>query len=260
MTETRAIIDAVKTLLQEGRPEEDIFQLLEPQFGKSAESDSEIVALLVTVPHPTIGKVLHRMFEKTDSKIVRKAIKRSLYRLKGKGVSVEEISPEKGASILHPLQAEPPKGFGSNFDFLGHRLLLLVVPHATKSWTVIEGVLGEGEELVDFQAEEMTGKKFHVFFENLKGRTPFPFVEIEASYVGFLFTKAHLLRLKLGKSPLQGYLRFKGEIERIKKDYEKPPVYSLLQADDIAANARVLARQEICSRRMFARIGRSRKP
>ena len=163
MTEIRAIIDAVKAAVQEERAEEDIFRLLEPHFGKSTESDSEMAALLVTVPHPTIGRVLHLMFEKTDSKKVRKAIKRSLYRLKGKGVSVDEISPEKGASILHPLQAEPPKGFGSNFDFLGHRLLLLVVPHATKSWTVMEGVLGEGEELVDFQAEEMTGREISCF-------------------------------------------------------------------------------------------------
>ena len=60
--------------------------------------------------------------------------------------------------------------------------------------------------------------------------------------MGFLFTKAHFLRSKLGKSPLQGYLHFKGEIERIKKDYEKPPVYSLMQADDIGENARVLSK------------------
>ena len=242
MGEIREIIDAVKAAVREEKPEEDILRLLEPDFGKRQERDTDLVELLVNVPHRTTGRVLHRLFEKAESKTVRKAIKRSLYRLKGKGVSVEGISGEKGASILHPLQVEPPKGFGSNFDYLGHRLLLLVFPHAAKSWRVMQGVLGEGEELVDFQAEEMPGKRFHIFFDGLKSRNPFPFVEIEASYVGFLFTKAHQLRSNLGKSPVQSYLRAKSEIERIKKDYEKPPVYSLLQADAVAANAVVVSK------------------
>jgi hypothetical protein len=242
MSDIMEIIDAVKAAVREEKPEEDVFRLLEPHFGDSPERDTEWVESLVAVPHRATALFLQRLLERTESKTVRKAIKRSLYRLKGKGISVDAISAEKGASILRPLQAEPPKGFGSNFDYLGHRLLLLVLPHATKSWMVMQGVLDEGEELVDFQTEEMAGKRFLIFFEDLKSRNPFPFVEIEAPYVGSLFTRGHQMRSKLGKSPLQSYLRVKSEIERIKKDYEKPPVYSLLKADAVTAHALVVSK------------------
>jgi hypothetical protein len=59
---------------------------------------------------------------------------------------------------------------------------------------------------------------------------------MEAPYVGFLFTQAYQTRLELGRSPLQSYLRLKGEIERIKKGYRKPLIYSLIPAEEVSGN------------------------
>ena len=102
------------------------------------------------------------------------------------------------------------------------------------------GVVSDREGIVDFSQEEMTRKGFRTFFKEVKEKNPFPIVEIEPSYVAWLFAQAYQLNLeKKGASP-QGYLQAKSEIERIKKDDAKPLIYSYLQADDIAGDDRLL--------------------
>ena len=78
------------------------------------------------------------MLEEFEEKKVRKIIKRSLYRLKSKGVAIEESPSDKGKPVLHPFQAESPKGYGSPIDSLGQRLLVLVILHAGRGWAVLQ--------------------------------------------------------------------------------------------------------------------------
>ena len=242
MGNVQALIENIKSDIQNDKSEEEVIQSLLPLFGKNPEFDEQVADRLSTIPDVKIAKVLQKMLQVCNEKRVRKNIKRSLYRLKSKGIAVEEIPPRREESILRPLQAEPPKGFGGGFDFLGQRFLLLVVPHAGRGWTVMQGVISDTEGLIDFSGEEMTRKGFKEFFKGVQAKSPFPLVEMEASYVGFLFLQAYQHSLeKKGPVP-QAYLRLKGEIEGVKKDYERPLIHSFLQADATADDERMLRR------------------
>jgi hypothetical protein len=242
MENVQALIENIKSDIQNDKSEEEVIQSLLPLFGKNPEFDEQVADRLSTIPDVKIAKVLQKMLQVCNEKRVRKNIKRSLYRLKSKGVAVEEIPPRREESILRPLQAEPLKGFGGGFDFLGQRFLLLVVPHTGRGWKVMQGVVSDVNGLVDFSGEEMTRKGFKEFFEEVQAKSPFPLVEMEACYVGFLFLQAYQHSLeKKGPVP-QAYLRSKSEIEGIKKDYERPLIYSFLQADAIADDERILRR------------------
>jgi hypothetical protein len=179
------------------------------------------------------------MFEVTQDKRARKIIKRSLYRLRSKGIAVEEILSDKEKPVLRPLQAEPKEGFASGIDSLGQRLLWLILPHPGRGLTVMHGIVSDQDGIVDFSRDETTRKGFRSFFEEAQEKNPFPFVDMEPSYVAFLFTQLYQLNLKKGSSS-QDYLRAKSEIEDVKKDYAKPLIYSHLQADDIAGDDRIL--------------------
>ena len=98
------------------------------------------------------------------------------------------------------------------------------------------GIISDRDGIVDFSQEEMTRKGFRSFFEEVQEKNPFPFVEMEPSYVAFLFTQAYPLNLKKKGTSLQDYLRAKSEIESVKKDYAKPLIYSTLQTDEIAGD------------------------
>ena len=195
---------------------------------------------MVTIPGQITGRLLHRMFEATQDKKVRKIIKRSLYRLRSKGIAVEEIFSDKEKPVLRPLQAEPKEGFASGIDPLGQQLLWLILPHPGRGLTVMHGIVSDQDGIVDFSQDEMTRKGFRSFFEEVQEKNPFSFVDMEPSYIAFLFTQAYQLNLEKKGNPPQDYLRAKNEIEDVKRDYAKPLIYSHLQADGIAGDDRML--------------------
>ena len=242
MEDLKKVIDGIKADIQEGKSEEEIFRSLEPSLGKVPEVDGKIVELLGSIPHEKIAKILQRMLDISSEKKIRKGIKRSLYRLKIRGVPVGEAPLDRKGSVLHPLRAEPGKGYGSGIDFLGQRLLLLVIPQASRGSKVMQGVISDTQGVIAFSGEEMARKGFREFFEEVQRKSRFPLVEMDPSYVGFLFAQAYQLTLEKKGTPPQDYLRWKSEIERVKKIYEKPLIYSYLQRDEIEGDDRALNR------------------
>lgn len=242
MENLETLIGQIKTDMTSGKTEEEIFQSLLPWLGKDPQTIERLAELLVTLPDRLSGMFLLRMFEATQDKKVRKTIKRSLYRLKSKGVVVEEALPDKERSILRPVPEEAKEGFASGIDFLGYRVLWLILPRLGRGLGVMHGVVSDREGIVDFSQDEMTRKGFRTFFKEIREKNPFPIVEIEPSYVASLFGQAFQLNLeKKGASP-QGYLQAKSEIERVKKDYAKPLVYSYLQAESIVGDDHLLTK------------------
>ena len=239
MEDIQTLIGQIKTDMADGKSEEEIFQYLRPLLEKDPEASKRVAELMATIPGQITGRLLHRMFEVTQDKKVRKIIKRSLYRLRSKGIAVEEILSDKEKPVLRPLQAERKEGFASGIDSLGQRILWLILPHPGRGLTVMHGIVSDQDGIVDFSRDETTRKGFRSFFEEVQEKNPFSFVDMEPSYVAFLFTQLYQLNLKKGSSS-QDYLRAKSEIEDAKKDYVKPLIYSRLQADDIAGDDRML--------------------
>jgi len=242
MENIEALMERMKSDLAGGKTDEEIGRYLLPWLEKDAPAGGKLAERMVTLPDRSTARLLHRMFGATQDKKVRKMVKRSLYRLKSKGIVVEEVSSGQEHSILRPLQGETREGFGSGIDFLGNRVLWLIVPHPGRGLGVIHGVVSDREGIVDFSQEEMARKEFKTFFKEVKEKNPFPIVEMDPSYVAYLFGQAYQLNLEKKRASSQAYLQAKSEIDTIKKDYTKPLIYAYLQADDVAGDDRFLRR------------------
>jgi len=242
MEKVETLVEQVRTNIQDGKSDEEIFQSLHSLLGKDPKFDGHLAESLAAVSNAKTAKILQRMLKMSKEKKVQKMIKRSLYRLKSKGISIEETLFNKEASILRPVQAERPKGMGGGFDTVGQRFLLLVIPHSGRGGTVMEGVISDTLGLVNFSGEEMTRKGVRIFLEEIQKNSPFPLVEMEATYVGFLFAQAYQTTLERKGTVPQDYLRLKGEIENVKKEYERPLIYSYLPSDEVAGEDRWLGR------------------
>jgi hypothetical protein len=232
MKEIETAMEEVKASLQEGRTEGEIFKPLLTIFGMSPEADGRIAETLGGLADEKIARVLHLLLEMSSDKKVRKTIKRSLYRLKSRGIAVEEVTPKRGDSILRPLQAESPKGFGGSLDPAGQRLLILALPHPGGRITAAEGVVNDIEGLMSFSERELSRREFRIFLEALEEEVPLPVVDMESSYVSFLLSEGYQLALKRKRTPPQDYLNLKSQIEKLRRDYERPLVYSFLQLGD----------------------------
>lgn len=260
MEEIQSIVEKVRLGLEGERSEEEVLQDLVPMVEGEPERAEKIIEALGKIIHPRMARVLLRLSEKSADKKIRKAIRRSLYRLKLKGISVEKISPEKEGPIFRPLQADPPKGFGGPLDSLGQRFLILVVPHIGRGLTVMQGIISDTEGLIDFYGVEMSRKRFREFFAEIQQGGPFPLIEIDPSYVGFLFTQAYQRSLDKGKGVAREYLQLKKEIESIKKEYEKSPAYSFLKEGDLEGDNPILERGvELLRTNLFSAWGLDEK-
>jgi len=240
MKEVQVLLEQIKVDISDGKSEEEIFQSILPLLEKDPPTSATLAELMGTIPDRMIGKLLHRMFEMTQEKKIRKIIKRSLYRLKSRGIAMGELLSDKERSILRPFQANPMEGFASGIDFLGQRLLWLIIPHVGRGLKVIHGIISDVQGLVDFSQDEMTRKGFRNFFEEAQEKNPFPMVDMEPPYVALLFTQAHQRSLEKKGISSQDYLHAKIEIESIKKEYMKPLIYSYLQIDEIERDDRIL--------------------
>ena len=240
MVEVQFIVEKIKSDFEEGKPGEAILQALVPMVGENSEILGQVADALGNVSHPMAGQILLRLLETSADKKIRKIIKRSLYRLKSRGIPVEEVLPRKEESVFKPLQPEPPRGYGGPFDFLGQRFLMLIVPHTGRGVTVMQGILSDTEGLIDFFGWEMPRKRFKDFFEEVQKGSPFPLIEIEPSYVGWLFVQAGQQNLDQGGTLPQDFRQLKKEIEKIKKDYEKAPIYSWIQKDEVEEDSRLI--------------------
>src|SRR4030042_6266948 len=143
MKEIQALVKQIKVNISNGKPEEEIFQSILPLLEKDPQTGGKLAELIVTIPDQKIGKLLHRMFEATQEKKIRKIIKRSLYRLKSRGITIEEVLSDKERSVLRPFQAEPRQGFASGIDLLGQRLLWLIIPHPGRGLSVMRGIVSD---------------------------------------------------------------------------------------------------------------------
>ncbi len=240
MEELQTFIEQIKKEISNGKSDEEIFLSLLPFLEKDPQNGGRLADAIVAIPDRKTGRLLRRMLEVSREKRVRKIIKRSLYRLSSKGIPVEDILTGKESPVLRPLQGEPKEGFASGIDYLGHRLLWLIIPHPGRGLTVMHGIVSDQEGMVDFSQDEMNRKEFRSFFGEIQKQNPFPLVTMEPSYIAFLFTQAYQINLDKKGTPPQDYLRAKSEIESIKKDYVRPFIYSILQADDVAGDDRLL--------------------
>ena len=237
MEDVPKFIEEVTPLILEGKSGEEVFQFLSPWLMRNPGMAEKLAEGLARIPHETTAHILHRMLESAGEKRLQKTIKRSLYRLKGRGIRLDEASPEQGRSILRPLQAEPPEGFGTGIDLYGQRILVLAVPRIGRGMWVMQGVVSDTQGLISFIGEEMARREFRVFFESLQEKSPLPLVKMDASYVGFLFSEAYRLTLERKKTPPQEYLHVKGEIEGVKKEYTSPLIYTLISKDEVEREA-----------------------
>jgi hypothetical protein len=242
MEEVRTFLEKVKADIDAGKTEDEIFQWLLPHLGKQMEIDASLAESLARVSHPVSARLLQRIMEASDEKQVRKVIKRSLYRMKSKGIPVEEMPIPGEKPVLRPAAVEPPMGFGGGIDFLGQRLVLLGIPRPGRGLIVIQGIISDTQGLVAFSGGEIRRKGFKAFLGEVQEGSPFPLVEMEAPYGASLLTKAYQLALDKGGTPPQEYLHLRPEIERIKREYEHPLIYDCFRGADSVDPDRWLAR------------------
>ncbi|UCF73465.1 MAG: hypothetical protein JSW35_03140, partial [Deltaproteobacteria bacterium] len=83
-----------------------------------------VIESLARIPNPDTAQLLISMMEKLQEKWVVKSIKRTLYKLRQKGVRWEQRPPED-KPILRPPKPAEPQGYLGAMDSTGSRIIVI---------------------------------------------------------------------------------------------------------------------------------------
>jgi hypothetical protein len=219
--------------------------LLTKLVGKNEELDLIIAESLAYLPTSGSADMLSQMVvAETQNKPIKKAIKRSLYRLKERGIIVEDRGAEDSrASILRP-PTRISEGYLSSIDYLGDRLVWLTQPRVTKGLYFFQVLINDTEGIKDFQGTEITKKMYRDYLTRFKKENPMPIVETEPSYCQFLIQEAHTMATKRGHSVPTGYLEWKDIVGKPSSEVQRPLIYSCYEEETIKADESLLTRSE----------------
>ena len=156
MEKIQALVEKIKADLQDEKADEEMVQSLLPFFGKDPEFDGQVTEHLATLPHVKVAYLLQRMLQVSHQKKVQKIIKRALYRLKSKGIVIEEV-PSKKERIDSPAStSRTTQRIRRRFRFYGSTLSLArhssprsrVEGHARSDqrYKRIDRILGRGDD------------------------------------------------------------------------------------------------------------------
>jgi hypothetical protein len=238
----QTIIDRISHYQRQKEDPQRSLEFISPFLGKSGELDVAIAEGLARIPSRATAMILMEMKASCRSKPLLKAIKKSLYRLKQRGISIEDTEKmERSTPVIRPLPSGQPKGFLSGIDYLGNRLIILTVPRIPRGLHTLEALVSDIDGLVNFQREQMTRKAFNAFLGNLRENAKFSIVEIPPAYGRFLLEEAYSLTQKREKTPPQDFLIAKREISDIGDGINGPLIYQFLDREEIEGNDRFLA-------------------
>ncbi|MFH1624610.1 MAG: hypothetical protein ABID54_05565, partial [Pseudomonadota bacterium] len=172
--------------------------LLTRLVGKSERFDLIIADSLADLPLPGSADLLSQMAEATRDKALEKTIKRSLYRLRGKGVVVRDTTPEDPRASILRTPAKASEGHLSSIDYLGDRLVLVTQPAVTRGLYLFQALINDTKGIRDFQGMEITRKAHREYLTRLKEQTPMEIVEADPSYCQFLIEEGQSMATKKG--------------------------------------------------------------
>jgi len=233
------IIHEIETAQSQKLPAEEVFTKISEYLTQEPYLTIHVIEALAKIPTPETAFLLMGMMEKMDEKQVIKSIKRSLYRLKQKGVKWEENAP-KDEPILKPPKPAEPQGYLGSIDTTGSRIIVIGKPQPLRGLLVIFSIVNDLEGIQEFNLKGFSKKSFNEFIKGSLVSAEFPIVTAPGAYCIHLLKEAASLTQSLSKPLPQGYHDAERECKDIIWDYPAPLIYQFIHEDEGKDSAHLL--------------------
>lgn len=243
---------------------EQVRLLLEALGGREERLDLALSKSLSHWVSPQAAGLLHRLANLSPSKMVAKSIRKSIFRLKSKGLPVEEVVGDRSPAIYHPPRPPAPEGFLSSIDSVGNRMVCLARPQIPQGLAAFSGVIGDCEGIVDFNGFETSRKNFHEYVAVLQEQSSWEIVEANPAYCLGLFAEAAEVSQRKGKALPAEFLKWRPAMGSAPALPLRPLIYEYLKEEEAKSRPDLLDRsaslfQVPCFQTWFLEEGESQK-
>ena len=172
--------------------------------------------------------------EAFPQKNVQKAIKKTIFKFKQKGISLPDLEPEKGPPIVgRSLEVAEPSAFLGPIDGTGSRGVLLILPQIPKGVDVGMGAVSDELGFIQFFVGRYSKKRLQevkeIFFSSFDCA-----VETPVSHAATLLERAYS-KSEEGLNELsRGYLQLRPWILENVSLLERPAIYDSIPTDRIS--------------------------
>lgn len=192
-------------------------------------ADLAIAARLGGRPDEASVALLREIEGRCRDKLVRKEVKRALYRLQQRGVALPAEAPAASAPVLGP-QLE---GYLSAVDGRGDQLVWLVRP-LPGGIAHLLAVINDPEGMREIDLNRTTRKALKEARQELEAKHELRLVEADWRYCDFLMDRAFRWAQQRGNRIEGDYPGLRGQVARTPAATDLPPlIFSRLDADSI---------------------------
>ena len=211
---------------------------LEEQLRKGRETDLAIVFFLGKIADSAAAEALLRMARGAQDKDLKKEIRRSLFKLSQKGLTIPEDKrvEEKPPT---PLLSRSPEieAYMSPVDGAGGRLVWIVKPQAGHGLQTIQAMVNDREGLQRIGGTQVRRKELHNLAQEIKKQHGVTMISVPWEYADMMLYEGFEKAKSAGRGGLENFHQLRSIVNTAKPRAQDHPVYQRLNSAEVREGA-----------------------
>jgi hypothetical protein len=232
----------IEQLSQSGLKLDDVspalVPLLEEQLRKGRETDLAIVFSLGKIADSAAAEALVRIEKEAKDKDLKKEIRRSLFKLSQKGLTIPQSTRVEEKSPAPTLSRSPEiEAYMSPVDGSGGRLVWIVKPQAGHGLQTIQAMINDREGLQRIGGTQVRRKELRNMAQEIKKQHGVTMVSVPWEYADRMLYENFEKAKAAGRSGLENFHQLRSIVNTAKPKAQDHPVYRRVNSAEVREGA-----------------------
>jgi hypothetical protein len=210
---------------------------LEDQLGRGSHTDLAIVFALGKIADSGAVETLLRIEKGAEDKNLKKEIRRSLFKLSQKGLTIPEARGGEKKPI--PTLARPSdiEAYVSAVDGAGGRLVWIIKPQPGHGLQTIQAMINDRQGLQRLGGAQVRRKELRNMAQELKKQHGVTMIAVPWEYADSILYESFEKAKAVGRSGLENFHELRSIVGTGKPKAQEHPVYRRLGSEDARRGA-----------------------
>ena len=219
-------------------PSPSLVQRLQDRFGKDPQVDLAVVFTLGRIAEAASVEALAKIENEARDKMLKKEIRRSLFKLNQKGLAVPEARTSAATSVTSLLKSPSEiEAYMSAVDGAGGRLLWIVKPQAGHGLQTIQAMLSDRAGLLRVGDAHIRRKDLRNMTREIKEKHGIEMISLPWEYADQTLYAAYEKTKTQGRSGFENFHELRDGIASGKPKQQEHPIYRRLNPDIVTGGS-----------------------
>lgn len=219
-------------------PSPSLVRRLQDQFGNDSQIDVAIVFTLGRIAEMESVEALAKMESEARDKPLKKEIRRSLFKLSQKGLTVPEKETSGSISVTPLSKAgSETEAYMSAVDGAGGRLLWIAKPQPGHGLQTIQAMISDREGLLRVGGAQIRRKELRNMSREIKDKHGVSMISVPWEYADQSLYNAYEKGKSQGRTGFENFHELRAAIASGKPRHQDHPIYRRLNAEIVTEGA-----------------------